>query len=108
MSISATTDPPTDRAYLTKQELVARSGLSAATVQRYKDSGRIPFYQPGGKGGRILFPLDAIETAQRDRASNPPCSPASSEPVGTPNAVGINPPKLPGPRPRWQTNPQPK
>ena len=99
MASNATHDPSTHRVYLTKQELVARSGLSAATIQRYKDSRRIPFYQPGGKGGRVLFPLDAIEAAQREVTTG------SSGPTG---AVGQNPPKLPGPRPRWQTNPQAK
>ena len=49
--------------YLTKRQLSCRTGLSPATIQRLKDRGQIPCYQPGGKGGRLLFPIDAIEHA---------------------------------------------
>jgi hypothetical protein len=83
------------RAYLTKQELVARSGLSAATIQRYKDQGLIPFFQPGGKGGRILFPPDAIETVHLESAGPIPNST---------DARQQKLPKLPGPRPRWKNH----
>ena len=98
MASDAKHHPERLRAYLTKQELAVRSGLSEATIQRYKDSGRIPFFQPGGKGGRVLFPLDAIESAQRELAD-------SGGPAATVPPASKNPPKLPGPRPHWQTNP---
>lgn len=51
----------TDKAYLDINELSTRTGLSPATLHRLKDRGRIPYYQPSGKGGRLLFPPDAIE-----------------------------------------------
>jgi len=95
MASDSAPDSSKHRVFLTKQELVARSGLSAATIQRYKDKGRIPFYQPGGKGGRVLFPLDAIEAAHRELANSP---------AATADAAVKNTSKLPGPRPRWQTN----
>lgn len=48
---------------LTIQELSSRSKLSVRTLRRLKDGGRLAFYQPGGKGGVLLFPADAIERA---------------------------------------------
>lgn len=96
---------PTLRIYLTKRELVERSGLSASTIQRYKDGQRIPYHQPGGKGARLLFPSDAIEAAVAQArqdgleaigdAAGPRLLDSSSTPAVRP--------KLPGPRPRWQT-----
>jgi hypothetical protein len=94
MASDATNDPLTDRAYLTKKELAARSGLSEATIQRYKDGGRIPFFQPGGKGGRVVFPIDAIETAHS--LQNSDRSPASK--IGP--TVGSTV-RIPGRQPRW-------
>jgi hypothetical protein len=41
-------------------ELSQTSGLSS-TIRRLKDDNRIPYLQPGGKGGKLLFPPDAIE-----------------------------------------------
>jgi len=42
-------------------ELSQTSGLSTSTIRRLKDDNRIPYHQPGGKGGKLLFPPDAIE-----------------------------------------------
>ena len=41
-------------------ELSQTSGLSS-TIRRLKDDNRIPYHQPSGKGGKLLFPPDAIE-----------------------------------------------
>jgi hypothetical protein len=46
---------------LTTKELSARSHLSAATLHRLKRQGKLPYFQPSGPGGRLLFPADAIE-----------------------------------------------
>lgn len=73
--------------YLTRHELARRTRLSPATIQRLKDAGCIPFYQPGGKGGRVLFPPDAIERAQ------------GAADDGGENGSGH---RLAGPRPAWQ------
>lgn len=64
----------TEKAYLDINELSARTGLSLATLHRLKDRGQIPYYQPSGKGGKLLFPPDAIErvSVARERShSNP-------------------------------------
>jgi hypothetical protein len=49
--------------YVTIDELSRRSGVSTATLHRLKNAGQIPFFQPGGKGARLLFPPDALERA---------------------------------------------
>jgi len=49
------------RKYLLIQELSATSGYSVTQLRRLARAGRIPFFQPGGKGGKLLFPPDAIE-----------------------------------------------
>jgi excisionase family DNA binding protein len=46
---------------LTLAELSQTSGLSASTIRRLVRAERIPFFQPWGKGGKLLFPGDAIE-----------------------------------------------
>ena len=78
--------------FLTIKELSRRSRLSESTIHRLKRAGRIPFYQPGGKHGRLLFPSDAIEqTAQNGSAVPTPASPPRSDS-----------PRLSGCRPAWQ------
>lgn len=74
--------------YLSKHQLSELTGLSPATIQRYKDAGRIPFFQPGGKGGRVLFPADAIESAVRV--------------AGETGAAKGGDGRVPGPPPRWR------
>jgi excisionase family DNA binding protein len=46
---------------VTIADLSATSGLSVSTIRRLAREGRIPFVQPSGKGGKLLFPPDAIE-----------------------------------------------
>ena len=73
------------RQLLTIQELSAISRLSVTQLRRLARAGRIPFYQPGGTGGRLLFPPDAIERQ---------FSPSS--------ASDGDPQHLPGRRPQWK------
>jgi hypothetical protein len=47
--------------YVDAAELSRRTGLSVPTIFRLKLAGKIPFFQPGGKDHRVLFPADAIE-----------------------------------------------
>lgn len=54
----------TRKLYLSLAELSARSGVSAATLWRLKEARRIPFFQPGGPGTRLLFPADALERTE--------------------------------------------
>jgi hypothetical protein len=73
--------------YLTLKGLSALTGISDTQLRRLKRDHRIPFFQPGGKGGKLYFPPDAIEK------SGPPQSEA--EAPGVPKA---------GRRPKWMSN----
>ena len=78
--------------YQTAEQLSQQSGFSLATIHRLKKAGKIPYFQPGGKGARLLFPPDAIEQAQ--------------QPYHCPNstpAEGDIPQRLAGPQPAWMT-----
>jgi predicted DNA-binding transcriptional regulator AlpA len=86
------------RSYLDIDELIVRTGLSRATIWRLKRDGKIPFYQPGGKGGRVVFPEDAIECASRCKTSD-----SSRD-----NDEHISSERLPGPRPKWMFTFSPK
>jgi hypothetical protein len=82
--------------YVTKAELCARTGLSPATIQRYKRDRRIPFFQPGGDGARVLFPRDAIEIAVAQQRQD-------SALIAVPTNQGVSSRKRPGPQPRWRS-----
>lgn len=56
--------------YLTIRELSAKTSFSVSQLRRLARQGRIPCFQPGGKGGKLLFPPDAIEQCLAD-APNP-------------------------------------
>jgi len=89
------------RRFLTRKELSRQTGLSLATLQRYKDDEKIPFFQPGGRGARVVFPLDAIEAARRlqfQARLNPQQNNAMARPVA----------RIPGPQPRWSTKKLPE
>ncbi|HEX6986540.1 MAG TPA: hypothetical protein VF170_14250, partial [Planctomycetaceae bacterium] len=74
-------------------EFVRRTGLSESTVRRRLADGRIPKYQPSGKGGVIAIPLAAALSA-----AAPPAAP--SGPSGATPAPA--PPRRSGPLPAWQ------
>jgi hypothetical protein len=76
---------------LTVSEFRAESRLSVATIHRLKNQGKIPFYQPAGKRGRVLFPADAIERAASAAAK--PSAPVLSAPLTRSH--------LSGPPPAW-------
>ena len=75
------------RQYLNIEELSAQTRVAVSTLRRYVREQKIKYFQPGGKGGRLLFPPDALE-----RAGQPPVSP---------DAHRSNP--LPGRRPKWDS-----
>lgn len=53
-------------------ELSQTSGLSVSTIRRLVRDERIPYLQPSGKGGKLLFPPDAIErTSPASDAAHP-------------------------------------
>ena len=83
-------ESPEARLYFDAKQLSQRCGLSITTIWRLKHAGKIPFYQPTGKNGRVLFPSDAIEQA------------AGDTPTPTPNDALSE--ELSGPRPRWMSS----
>lgn len=50
-----------ERQFLTAQELSARTGFPVSTIWTLKLQGRIPYLQPTGWKGKVLFPPDALE-----------------------------------------------
>ena len=80
---SGTAGPGDRQEWLSKAELASRTGLSPATIQRLKDADRIPYVQPAGKGGKLLFPPDALTRAFLP----PPATNTTSTPAPCPAAV---------------------
>jgi excisionase family DNA binding protein len=76
--------------YLNIDEFAARTGYSKSTIHRLKNAKKIPFYQPGGKGARLLFPPDAIEYA-----TQPPVGESNDQRDAIPK------PHLAGRKPAW-------
>ncbi|MBL8826022.1 MAG: helix-turn-helix domain-containing protein [Planctomycetaceae bacterium] len=74
------------------KELSQQSGLSVSTITRLKNAGQIPFYQPGGKRSRVLFPIDAIE------AGGSPTMP----PIPVTETPHQSPDRRKGPTPLWK------
>jgi len=77
---------------LTVKELSVRTRLSLATIHRLKRQGKIPYYQPGGKGYSLRFPPDAVQIATRQFEQPPERSHDGH---------------LSGPRPAWMQNQSP-
>ena len=67
-----------ERRYLTVEELSKATTLSVSTLRRRFKEGSIVGFQPGGRGSKILFPIDAIEKIQ----CQPPSIPAHRPPAG--------------------------
>ena len=89
-------DANQQRNYLSAEGLSAHTGLSLSTIRRLKDAGKIPFFQPAGKCGRLLFPADALEQAAQ-----------ASEPPAAPIAEAERPTRLSGRQPKWTQSPPP-
>jgi excisionase family DNA binding protein len=60
----------TEKSFVTIAELSRTSGLSDSTIRRLVRDKRIPFVQPSGKGGKLLFPPDAIERSAQTHSEN--------------------------------------
>ncbi|PHR90593.1 MAG: hypothetical protein COA78_34955 [Blastopirellula sp.] len=76
---------------LTAKELADRTGLSVATIWRLKNSGKIPFNQPGGEGHRVTFLPDALE---RNYSAQNPDEPSGIEHHSSSSIKS-------GPKPDW-------
>ncbi len=85
---------PIDTRLLTLKEYCGVTRLSPATIHRLIKAGKLPCYQPSGKGGKLLFPANAIELA---------ASPASA-PSAPPKSHSVGSQRLSGPAPKWQSN----
>lgn len=55
--------------FSTIAELSSESQLSVSTLRRLVRQGRIKFLQPAGKGGKLLFPPNALECLDEDAPS---------------------------------------
>ncbi len=76
-----------NRNYISINELSQITGFSVTQIRRLVAAEKIAFFQPGGKGGKLLFPPDALERRY------------SENPFARENE-GEKP--LPGPRPNWR------
>jgi hypothetical protein len=105
----ASTTGKSSKSYLTKGELARACGLSESTIQRYKDQRLIPFFQPGGKGAAVRFPLNAIEavtSAALLGGAPMPAQGAQGEPSSktVESTAGHDRRPVSGPRPKWRTD----
>lgn len=82
--------------YLTVTELAQKARVVPGTIYRWKRKKLITYYQRGGKGGHLRFPLDAIEQCARLSIIDQPAETVTpSKPVKM---------KLPGRKPGWKSN----
>lgn len=91
----ATETPQFSPQLLTLKEFSFATRLSAATIHRLIKAGKLPCIQPSGKGGKLLFPINALDL------------------VSTPSTTVTNVPaidqrvhgeRLSGPSPKWERN----
>ena len=90
LSIDLRLSPP--KVWLTLSELCLQSRFSPPTIYRLKNAGLIPYAQPGGKGGHLRFPVDALAIIQAQQVNTESRArvPATADTSG----------KLPGRRPK--------
>ena len=80
-----------DTPLLTLKEYCGVTRLSPATIHRLIKAGKLLCYQPSGKGGKLLFPANAIDLAAS--TASEPSAPAEARNVGSQ--------RLSGPVPKW-------
>ena len=79
---------------LTIREFSRQSRLSVTQIRRLVKAGRIPFLQPGGRGGKLLFSQDALSAAAgalAAPASSPPAPKVRPKAGGDPAGWKIEP-----------------
>lgn len=94
-----------ERRYFTLGELAHISGLSEVTLRRYWRDGKIPGFQPGGEGSRVLFPHDALERTPLPPSASlepQPIAPDADQFVPHPSTVPGKPPARRRSRARWR------
>ena len=87
----STDTPQSAPQLLTLQEFCGVTRLSSATIHRLIKAGKLLCFQPSGKGGKLLFPANAIDLA--------------ASPVPAPSALAedrdAGSQRLSGPTPKW-------
>ena len=83
-------DPVSRNGLLTLKAFSVWAGIPVPTLRRWIRNGLIPFLQPGGRGGAIYVPLDALER------TTPACESSTSQ-------RAVSRPRS-GPRPQWQSH----
>lgn len=81
------------------KEFVRLSGLSDATVRRRVRDGSLQAVQVGGKGKKLLLPIDALEQANTKTSST--ASGGRMDPVLVTPSAETPAETRPGPRARW-------
>lgn len=62
-------------AYVTTDELSKILRLSKSTIHRLRAAGKIPCFQPGGSGHRILYSISEVLDAFRTDTTSVPTGP---------------------------------
>lgn len=81
--------------YLTVTELSQKARVAPVTIYRWKRKKLITYFQRGGKGGHLRFPVDAIEQCALLSAID--------QPVETPTPSKPAKKMLPGRKPGWKS-----
>jgi hypothetical protein len=87
---------------LTLKEFSEHSRLSESTIRRRARDGSLPVVQVGGKGKKLLFPVDALKRLHAFATSTTSDDTVDLSPL-TP-ATGVRTDTRAGPRPRWVRN----
>lgn len=90
-------DQVAGRTFLTVREFASQSGIGVATVWRYLHDGKLPKYQPGGRGCRVVIPIQALHTLPVYEGTNSMPQTDSAPSPGQKHQQK----KIPGPRPKW-------
>jgi len=84
--------------FLNLSEFVRHSGLSESTVRRRARDGSLQVVQLGGKGKKLLFPIDALEHTNNQTLSTIDHDVDKCDTIPSTEAQADRPS---GPRPRW-------
>jgi len=89
----ATDTPQLSPQLLTLKEFSVATRLSTATIHRLIKAGKLPCIQPSGKGGKLLFPINAIDFAS---------TPSTTVPNVPAVDQRVDGERLSGPSPKWE------
>ena len=86
--------------YLTIEQFAEKCPLSIPSIRRLINKGELDHAQPGGKGSRILIPVDALERCTRRAEAQPG---VSARFAGAPVGGNEKTERLPGLTPKWRS-----